>query len=150
MPDTMNDPTIDEIPGSDSELAALLAEACLPTDDLEMPDRRFFRFHDQGELVGFIGWETAGETDALLRSFIVVPHRRDRGLGSEMAHWALTRMAELGFTDVWILTTTAEDLALRLGFARTDREAAPSDVRRSRQFTGLCPASTPLLHRSLP
>ncbi|MCR6628973.1 MAG: arsenic resistance N-acetyltransferase ArsN2 [Magnetospirillum sp.] len=150
MPETMNDPAIDEIPGSDSELAALLAQAGLPTDDLDLSGRQFFRFRDGGALVGFIGWEAVNDTHALLRSFVVVPHRRDQGLGLEIARWALTRLAELGFTDAWILTTTAEALALRLGFARADRETAPAAIRQSRQFAGLCPASATLLHRSLP
>lgn len=132
------------------ELAAMLAEAGLPTDDLGEPGRRFFRFSEDGRTVGFIGWEAEGNAHALLRSTVVAPARRGHGDGSQIIRWALTRLAELGFTDAWILTTTIEALAQRLGFTRADRAQAPEPIRRSRQFAQLCPSSAQLLHRRLP
>jgi N-acetylglutamate synthase-like GNAT family acetyltransferase len=146
----MNDPTIEEIPGTAPDLAAMLAEASLPTDDLAEPGRRFFRFSEGGRTTGFIGWEAADGCHALLRSAVVAPARRGKGDGSQMILWALTRLAELGFTDAWILTTTIEALALRLGFTRADRALAPQTIRRSRQFAQICPSTAVLLHRRLP
>jgi N-acetylglutamate synthase-like GNAT family acetyltransferase len=146
----MDDPQIEEVPGSAPDLAAMLAEAGLPTNDLTEPGRRFFRFAENGQVVGFIGWESAEGTDALLRSLVVAPSRRGRGDGAQMIRWALTRLAELGFTDAYVLTTTIEGLALRQGFARCDRAAAPAAIRQTRQFAELCPATAILLHRSLP
>lgn len=146
----MNDPTIEEIPGTAPDLAAMLAEAGLPTGDLAEPGRRFFRFAEGDRTIGFIGWEAEDETHALLRSAVVAPARRGQGDGSQIIRWALTRLAELGFTDAWILTTTIEALALRLGFARAERAQAPEAIRRSRQFAQLCPSTAVLLHRRLP
>lgn len=145
----MNDPVIEEIPGTSPDLAALLAEAGLPIDDLAEPGRRFFRFREGGALVGFIGWE-GGAAEMLLRSLVVASSQRGRGAGAEMIGWALTHLAELGCTDVYILTTTIEALARRLGFARMERAQAPACVRQSRQFNQLCPATAVLLHRRLP
>ncbi|HLO79116.1 MAG TPA: GNAT family N-acetyltransferase [Magnetospirillum sp.] len=146
----MDDPVIEEVAGSTPELAQVLAQAGLPIDDLDEPGRRFFRFTEGGRLVGFVGWEAGDGTDALLRSLVVVPARRGAGDGTQMINWALTRLAELGFTDAWALTTTIEPLARRLGFARADRAAAPQIVTRSRQFAQLCPSTALLLHRRLP
>lgn len=146
----MNNPTIEEIPGTAPDLAAMLAEAGLPTDDLAEPGRRFFRFSEGGRTIGFIGWETEDGTHALLRSTVVAPARRGHGDGSQIIRWALTRLAELGFTDSWILTTTIDALAQRLGFTRADRAQAPEPIRRSRQFAQLCPSTAVLLHRRLP
>lgn len=146
----MDDPVIEDIPGSDPGLHAALAEAGLPTDDLTRPGRAFFRFSDQGRVLGFIGWETAGDTAALLRSLVVLPPGRGRGAGTAMAHWALTRLGEEGFTDAYLLTTTAQSLARRLGFGPMDRAQAPAAIRQSRQYASLCPASAALFHRSLP
>jgi N-acetylglutamate synthase-like GNAT family acetyltransferase len=144
------DPVITEVPGSDPDLVATLAAAGLPTGDLAEPGRSFFRFEaPAGRLVGFIGWELAGEV-ALLRSLVVVPSRRGEGWSRAMTGWALTRLAELGATDACILTTTIAALAEKLGFARIDRALAPPEIRGSRQFGTLCPASAILLHRSLP
>jgi hypothetical protein len=60
------------------------------------------------------------------------------------------RLAELGFTDAWVITTGAQKLALRHGFQAMQRAQVPDIVRRTRQFAGLCPASATILHRRLP
>lgn len=146
----MNDPIIEEIPGTAPDLSAMLAEAGLPNEDLTESGRRFFRFSEGGKVVGFIGWETEDGTHALLRSLVVSPHRRGHGDGSQIIAWAMTRLAEQGFSDAWVLTTSIEVLALRLGFAHADRTNAPDAIRRSRQFAQLCPSTAVMLHRRLP
>lgn len=146
----MDEPIIEEVPGSNRGLVAALAEAGLPTDDLTQPGRTFFRFREHGQLIGFVGWERVDESAVLLRSLVVVPAERGRGAGEALARWALTRLAELGFTEAWLLTTTIDLLALRLGFDRRDRADAPDAIRQSRQFAGLCPSSAALFHRSIP
>jgi N-acetylglutamate synthase-like GNAT family acetyltransferase len=146
----MNEPTIEEIPGDNAELSAVLAAAGLPTDDLDLPGRQFFRFREQGQSIGVVGWERTDDACALVRSLVVVPSLRGRGFGATLTHWALTRLAELGVSDAYMLTTSAEAFAIRTGFARIDRALAPPSIRQSRQFAGLCPASAVLLHRSLP
>ncbi|MDR3518946.1 MAG: GNAT family N-acetyltransferase [Azospirillaceae bacterium] len=146
----MNEPIIDEIPGSDAELVATLVEASLPIDDLDEPNRRFFRFRGPNSLIGFIGWEEVDEGSVLLHALVVAAPHRDRGLGTLMTNWALTRLRALGVGNVYALTMTAETLLIRLGFVRIDRGEAPPSLRRTCQFAGLCPASATLLHRSLP
>ena len=146
----MDAPSITEIDGSDLELAEQLRAAGLLTDDLAEPGRRFFRFGDQRDgLIGFIGWEDS-DGGALLRSLVVVPTQRGRGWGRTMIGWALLRLAECGATDAYILTTTIEPLAIEFGFRTIARAQAPASIRTSRQFASLCPASSTLLHRSLP
>lgn len=145
----MDAPIISHIDGADPELAATLATAALPVDDLRQPGRHFFRFADCGGLIGFVGWEDLGDA-ALLRSLVVVPSRRGQGWGKVLTDWALLRLAEQGVSDAFVLTTTIQDWAERLGFRRIEREAAPQALRATRQFTSLCPASAILLHRSLP
>jgi N-acetylglutamate synthase-like GNAT family acetyltransferase len=146
----MNEPIIDQILGSDADLVTALAAAGLPTDDLGQACRSFFRFREHGHLIGFIGWETTDEATALLRSLVVVPPLRGKGLGTAMTNWALMRLAELGIGDAYLLTTTAEAFAVRLGFARVDRASVPPSIGQSRQFARLCPNSAVLLHRELP
>ena len=148
--ETMEKPIIAEIAGSDPELAEHLRAAGLPTDDLTEPGRRYFRFSDQHDgLIGFIGWECP-DGAALLRSLVVTPIRRGCGWGRTMIGWALRRLAESGATDAYILTTTIEPLAIKLGFRAVARAQAAASIRASRQFASLCPAIAQLLHRSLP
>ncbi|MEI7606658.1 MAG: GNAT family N-acetyltransferase [Rhodospirillaceae bacterium] len=146
----MDTPSVTEIDGSDPELAEQLRAAGLPTDDLAEPRRRFFRFGDRHDgLVGFIGWECP-DGAALLRSLVVAPTQRGRGWSRVMIGWALLRLAESGATDAYILTSTIEPLAIKLGFRTVERAQAPSSIRASRQFASLCPATATLLHRCLP
>src|SRR5262245_19050210 len=63
-------------------LKAALKKAKLPCDDVEAPDRLFWRF-ETDDLVpaGFGGLEICGE-DALLRSVVTLPPVRTRGVGA--------------------------------------------------------------------
>lgn len=47
--------------GHDQDLRAALQAAELPIDDLEQTGRVFFRFADQGRIVGFGGMEPYGD-----------------------------------------------------------------------------------------
>lgn len=145
----MDDPTITEIPGHDAALVSALAAAGLPVDDLAEPGRRFFRFNDVHGPIGYIGWEQAGDT-ALLRSLAVLPPRQGQGWGRAMIDWAVLSLAEGGATDAYLLTTTIDRLAARLGFAAIPRNEAPPFIRASRQAASLCPSTAILMHRSLP
>jgi N-acetylglutamate synthase-like GNAT family acetyltransferase len=145
----MQAPAVENIHGDDPSLTAALEAAGLPLDDLVEPERQFFRFADGDKLIGFIGWELNEDGSALLRSLVVMPSERGQGAGKTMVSWALARLAELGVADVFILTTTAESFALKLGFVRCKRDSAPHSIRESRQFAGLCPASAALLVRRL-
>lgn len=145
----MDEPTITEISGDDPTLAAALADAHLPVDDLCEPGCRFFRFGDAVGPIGFIGWETAGDI-AMLRSLVVLPGRRSLGWGRAMIGWAALRLAEDGATDAYLLTAGIDRLAVQLGFAVIDRAEAPPFIRASRQFASLCPSTAILMHRSLP
>ncbi|WP_295458487.1 arsenic resistance N-acetyltransferase ArsN2 [uncultured Thiodictyon sp.] len=142
-------PLIDEIDSREPELAATLRMTGLPTDDLAEPGRRFFRFRAAtGRLIGFIGWELAGEA-VLLRSLVVVPAERGQGWSGIMTGWALEQLGTAGVTDVYLLTTTVEGLARKLGFSRIERAQAPPAIQASRQYDSLCPAAAALLHRRL-
>ncbi|HSV28358.1 MAG TPA: arsenic resistance N-acetyltransferase ArsN2 [Candidatus Omnitrophota bacterium] len=136
------------LPASCPELADALAGAGLPVDDLDESGRRFFRFLDDGgALVGFIGWELAGEA-VLLRSLVVVPAMRGCGFSRRMMQWTLARLAEAGFAEAYLLTTSIADLAGRMGFVAVDRAQVPQGIKASRQFTTLCPSSAVVMRRA--
>ena len=50
----------------------------------------------------------------------------------------------------YLLTNTAERFFERLGYRRTDRENAPEAIRRTQEFSGLCPSSSALMVKALP
>jgi len=131
------------------ELAAALAAAKLPSDDISEGGRRFWRAIDEtGAVIGYGGFEGSG-ADLLLRSVVVLPARRGSGLGRDLIDALLREAQGTGAKRVWLLTTSAADFFDRLGFERKDRADAPAVVTQSRQFTGLCPASATVLVKSV-
>lgn len=65
------------IAASAPELRAALDAAALPSDDLAEHGRTFFRFDDEGEMIGFGGIESCGD-DVLLRSIVMLPEARGK------------------------------------------------------------------------
>lgn len=77
--------------GSLPALTALLAEAGLPHSDLATHLDHFVVAELDGELVGAGGFESCGEGMGLLRSFVVRPGQRGRGLGQRLLQAVLNR-----------------------------------------------------------
>ncbi len=135
------------IPGNDPKFLAALTEAKLPTDDVGEPDRSFFRFEQDGRLLGFGGFELYRE-DALLRSVVVPQESRGTGAGRTVAEGMLREISNAGGTRAYLLTTTAADFFKHLGFEVIDREDAPSAILRTRQASSIC-SSALMLFRAI-
>jgi arsenate reductase (glutaredoxin) len=137
------------VDGLTEDFVAALSSAGLPTDDLAMPGRMFFRFRDaDGTAAGFGGYELYGR-DVLIRSVIVLPERRDSGLGSEIVALLLRKASAAGAMQAFLLTATARTFFERIGFAVIARDRVPPAILATREATELCPSSAPLLWRSL-
>ena len=137
------------IAGGDPDLALALQGAGLPTDDLTEPGRRFFAYVTvSGERVGFGGFERMGQ-NVLVRSLVVLPQARHRGIGGGMLALLLRRAFDEGGREAWLLTTTAAPFFERAGFKPMERTSAPASVPATRQAANLCPASAALLRRSI-
>lgn len=93
-----------------------------------------------GALAGLAGLEVHGD-DGLLRSVVVDPAYRGRGLGSRLTERILEAARTTELRRVYLLTTTAEDYFPSHGFRRIRRDDASPDVKRSVEFREACPAS---------
>jgi len=122
------------------DLRMLLNEAGLPTQDLLLPDRRFFRFDEKGELLGFGGIEGIG-TDRLLRFLVVMEGRRGLGLGRRMLEMLEHIASADGALRLHILTNTAPDFFSTNGYRVALRDEAPESISNSVEFKSLCPDS---------
>ncbi len=129
------------------DLAAALAAASLPIEDLTDAGRTFYRFDTDGAPVGYAGYELYGP-DALLRSVVVLPEMRGRGFGRAIAEEALGRAYLEGARTAYLLTTTAEEFFEHLGFRPIARTKAPASILATRQATTIC-ATAALLARPL-
>ncbi|MEO8747448.1 MAG: arsenic resistance N-acetyltransferase ArsN2 [Rhodanobacter sp.] len=126
----------------DPAAAALLGANSLPTDDLAGALNVVLFGHGSGRsLAGVVGLEMFGP-DVLLRSLVVAEASRGSGLGAALVAHAERYAVEHGARRLYLLTTTAEGFFERHGFARAVRSDAPHGIASSREFSGLCPASS--------
>jgi amino-acid N-acetyltransferase len=128
---------------------ALLASAELPVEGLEdfFPEG-YAVAEVEGRIIGATGIETHGD-DGLLRSAVVAPEWRGRGIGGLLAGERLSWAHRRGLRAVYLLTTTAAGYFPRLGFDPVAREDVPAGVQASSEFASTCPSSAAVLRRVL-
>lgn len=127
---------------------AALKSADLPADDIDLPGRTFFEFTRDGRSVGWGGFETHG-TDGLLRSMIVEPAYRSKGVGVAVLRVIEAIAAEQGVARFHLLTTTASGFFEQQGYAVNQRSSAPPLISQTEQFRGLCPGSACYMCKAL-
>lgn len=130
------------------ELSRILSEAELPTEDLLLPGRMFFRFEQAGELLGFGGIEGAG-ADRLLRSLLVLEGCRGRGNGQRVLAMLEQLALVEGVRQLHLLTNTASAFFSTNGYRTVPRIEAPETISHSVEFTSLCPASAVYMVKDL-
>ena len=122
------------------EMKEALRGAGLPVDDIRDDLARFLRFEDDAGAIGWAAIEPYGE-NALLRSVVILDHRRGEGAGFEMVSEVVRAAAGLGAERLWLLTEGAAPFFARLGFAAADRNSAPEPIAQTSEFRFCCPAS---------
>jgi amino-acid N-acetyltransferase len=145
-------------PSEHQELLRLLAQCGLPTEDADPERLRYFiRARGAAGLAGVVGVQPldtavdSGNLDhaALLRSLAVAPEQRGLGVGSRLCDEAESLARAGGFSELYLLTTTAADWFAARGYARVARDVLPNAVRQTAQFRELCPASAVAMHKRL-
>lgn len=136
---------------SPSDLPALareLQEAGLPCADVAQPGRVFYAFEMGGQHVGYAGLEMCGP-DALLRSVLVLPQQRRRGLGGQMVRQMEQLARRAGIANLHLLTSDQTAFFERIGYLPGQRMLAPGAIAATEQFRSLCPASATYLRKHL-
>ncbi len=131
-------------------LGRMLSAADLPVEDLtagKLDD--FLLAEDQdGRIGGMVGLERVGDA-GLLRSLVVDPAVRHKGLGRILVNAIEERARDSGIVTMYLLTNTAEDYFPTLGYGRVERCDAPPGIRQTAEFSRLCPDSAVCLARNL-
>jgi N-acetylglutamate synthase-like GNAT family acetyltransferase len=127
----------------------LLSGAGLTIDGVRDWLDRFLVADEGGFIAGVAGLELYGGS-ALLRSVAVADECQGTGIGRALVERALDAAAAAGATDVFLLTTTAEDYFPRFGFTAVSRDEVSAPVLASAEFRGACPASATVMCRRSP
>jgi amino-acid N-acetyltransferase len=127
----------------------LLSAASLPVADLTPAHcENFFYLGEKGRPSGVVGLEPHGEV-ALLRSLAIAADTRRTGGGSRLLAHAEAAAQARGVKNLYLLTTTAETFFGKRGYRLMNREAAPQAIRDTREFSGICPASSAFMVKVL-
>lgn len=139
----------EEISAADPAFVAALTAADLPTGDIAEPGRRFYAYRTlSGALVGYAGRELYA-TEALLRSLVVLPEARGKGVGKAIVARLARRSFAEGASSLTLLTTSAADYFAGIGFKRIERAEASEAILTTRQAKDLCPSSAVILSKSI-
>jgi amino-acid N-acetyltransferase len=126
----------------------LLSDAGLPIDGLVEHLNAAFVARDGTAIVGCSALETYAD-GALLRSVVVAPPARGRGVGQRLTEAAVSWAQSVGMPAVYLLTTSAESYFPKFGFVPVTREQVPASVKQSIEFRSACPESAIVLWRPL-
>jgi amino-acid N-acetyltransferase len=129
-------------------ILALLVKCGLPRDGLADHLRTTLVARESKRIVGCSALELY-EDCALIRSVAVDPSFRGQGLGLRLTKAALDMARLHQALTAYLLTTTAVTFFLRTGFKPLSRAEVPGNVRRSIQFTTLCPDTAIAMTASL-
>lgn len=130
-------------------LRPLLAAARLPFEELEtvLPDGLLVARAD-GRLVGAVALQPAGK-NGLLRSLVVDPVWRGRGLGAALLAALEALARERGVGTLYLLTDTAGGFFPLYGYVAAERAGVPSAVAATAEFQSVCPGSAVCLAKPL-
>jgi amino-acid N-acetyltransferase len=136
-------------PADRASVLALLTEAGLPTADITDDGLRdFIVALDSGMVIGAVGLERH-DGHGLLRSLVLAPEWRGRGLGAALLEAIEARARTFGLRTLSLLTETAAPFFAARGYATVPRSQAPAAVQASREFTTLCPSSSTCMRKTL-
>ena len=93
-----------------------------------------------GTVIGATGIEVHHDF-GLLRSAVVVPPWRGKGVGEALTRDRIAWSRREGLQALYLLTNTAAEFFPRFGFIRVERTRAPNAIQASREFAETCCAS---------
>ena len=132
-----------------SAVTALLTAADLPIEDLSQAKlKHFIGITSNDTLCGIIGLELFTPV-ALLRSLVVTDSVRGTGLGQTLVKEIETYAAKKNIEEIYLLTTTAEDFFVKLGYQTIERASAPETIRNTEEFSSICPGSATVMNKSI-
>ena len=125
----------------------LLKISNLPTEDIA-DTTRLFAATDENTVAGTIGIEFY-QDKALLRSLAVAEDKRSLGLGKELVDFIEQYAKANGANELVLLTTTAADYFKKRGYEVIERNDVPEEIKKSSEFSSVCPASAIVMSKKL-
>ena len=146
MPATIN---IQKAGEKDFEtVCKLLLQENLPIADLNPLLENFFIAVEDNKITGVIGMDRYGK-DGLLRSAIVQKQYRNKGIAAALVARLFDEAAKQGVSTLYLITDTAAAYFEKKGFNKITKAEVSPAVLESKEFNGLCPASSIIMVQKL-
>ena len=129
-------------------IRSLLAAEGLPIEGVAESIEHFLVIDNGDGVVASAGIELHGNC-ALLRSVVVVPELRGRGLAGRLVERLVEHARALGSRAMYLLTIDADGYFVAHEFERIARERAPQEILDCQEFRHLCPDSAILMQRKI-
>jgi amino-acid N-acetyltransferase len=123
-----------------SGIINLLNQVNLPQEGIEAHLSDFIVSHDESTVIGCAGIEVY-ETVGLLRSVAVHPDYQGKTVGNALIRRILSHAQNRRVEEIFLLTETAENYFLKLGFKKINRDDIDYRIKETQEFKTLCPAS---------
>lgn len=123
---------------------SLLTASGLPAGDLDYQKDLLVGYYEGDDLVGTGALEVYGPY-ALLRSLSVKMGIRGRAVGTTITEYLLSEARKKNLKAVYLLTGTARGFFEKKGFKEVARDDVPQEVKRSAEFSKLCPESSAVM-----
>jgi len=130
------------------EVKTLLLENNLPIDDIEDAGIKLFVAKVKNNIIGVIGLEQYGSS-ALLRSLAIKERHKNKKYGRDLINYLLEYCINNKIQDLYLLTTTAEKYFKKLDFSRIKRENTPVAIKKTKEFSDICPTTAVIMKKSL-
>jgi len=118
----------------------LLKGSNLPYEDISSKLDCLFVAYTSNEVVGIGGVEIYDEY-GLLRSLVVKEELRGKGYGKRLCLKLMEQAKQKDVKELYLLTTTAKTFFEKLGFSLIERDEAPEVIRKTDEFSSLCPST---------
>ena len=126
----------------------ILFEANLPTEGVKKYLSKFYVGLIDERIVAVGGLEIHGAF-GLLRSVVVIPEYQRQGYAQCICDTLIKQASQLNLSAIYLLTETADGYFAKLGFGIVPRGNTPIDVRKTQEFSELCPESAILMYLDL-
>ena len=137
--------SIDDLPFAEK----LLGSNGLPYQDISSKIDCLFVGYSGSRNVGIGGVEVYGDY-GLLRSLVIDVSSRGKGYGRALSLKLIEYAKQVGIRDLYLLTITADSFFEKIGFERIHRDEAPEIIRKTSEFSKLCPSSSICMKMRIP
>lgn len=126
----------------------LLVSEKLPVEDLLSELENFFIAKDDSVVIGVVGLEIYGDI-GLLRSLVVKKEYRNRKIASGLIDDLENFARKSQLKNIFLLTETAEGFFKQKGYLTIARREAPEPLKKSSEFSHVCPSTAALMKKRL-